>query len=75
MASAKDKMAKTVELRQDELLDHRAHGPRLGVAPRPGSTSRLLRHRDAAPAAAPTISVPEPRMLTVQPFDPGSIKS
>ena len=48
-------------------------GARVRGAPRPHH-GRLLRHADAAQAAWRRSTCPEPRMLTIQPFDPSSIK-
>jgi ribosome recycling factor len=72
MASAKEKMVKSVE-----------HAKTGFATVRTGRASAALLDRidvDYYGTATPlkqlsTISVPEPRMLTVQPFDPGSIKA
>src|SRR3954454_6362872 len=72
IASAKEKMAKSVE-----------HAKTGFATVRPGRASAALLDRvdvDYYGPATPlkqlsTISVPEPRMITVQPFDPGSIKA
>src|SRR6478672_786568 len=72
IASAKEKMAKSV--------DHAKAG---FATVRTGRASAALLDRidvEYYGTATPlkqlsTISVPEPRMLTVQPFDPGSIKA
>jgi len=72
IASAKDKMAKSVEHAKSEFSTVRT-----------GRASASLLDRidvDYYGTATPlkqlsTIGVPEPRMLTVQPFDPGSIKA
>ena len=72
IASAKEKMAKSVEHARTEFSTVRA-----------GRASASLLDRievDYYGTATPlrqlsTIGVPEPRMLTVQPFDPGSIKA
>jgi ribosome recycling factor len=72
IASAKDKMAKSVEHARTEFSTVRT-----------GRASASLLDRidvDYYGTATPlkqlsTIGVPEPRMLTVQPFDPGSIKA
>ena len=72
IASAKDKMAKSVEHARTEFSTVRT-----------GRASAALLDRidvDYYGTATPlrqlsTINVPEPRMLTVQPFDPTTIKS
>jgi len=71
IASAKDKMAKTIEHAKSEFSTVRT-----GRA-----TASLLDRVDVDYYGTPTplrqlstVSVPEPRMLTIQPFDPGSIK-
>ena len=72
IASAKDKMAKSVEHAKAEFTTVRT-----------GRASASLLDRidvDYYGTATPlkqlsTINVPEPRMITVQPFDPGSIKA
>src|SRR5437868_11002904 len=72
IATAKEKMAKSVE-----------HAKSGFATVRTGRASSSLLDRinvDYYGTATPlkqlsTISVPEPRMLTVQPFDPGSIKA
>ena len=72
IASAKDKMAKSVEHARTEFSTVRT-----------GRASAALLDRidvDYYGTATPlkqlsTINVPEPRMITVQPFDPGSIKA
>ena len=72
IASAKDKMAKSVEHAKTEFSTVRT-----------GRASASLLDRidvDYYGTATPlkqlsTINVPEPRMITVQPFDPGSIKA
>jgi len=72
IASAKEKMAKSVE-----------HAKTGFATVRTGRASAALLDRidvDYYGTATPlkqlsTISVPEPRMLVVQPFDPGSIKA
>jgi ribosome recycling factor len=72
IASAKEKMVKSVE-----------HAKTNFATVRTGRASASLLDRidvDYYGTATPlkqlaTISVPEPRMLTVQPFDPGSIKA
>ena len=72
MASAKEKMAKSVEHAKAEFSTVRT-----------GRASASLLDRidvDYYGTATPlrqlsTVNVPEPRMLTVQPFDPGSIKA
>ena len=72
IASAKDKMGKSVEHARTEFSTVRT-----GRA-----SSSLLDRIDVDYYGTPTplkqlstISVPEPRMITVQPFDPGSIKA
>ena len=72
IATAKEKMAKSVEHAKSEFSTVRT-----------GRASASLLDRvdvDYYGTATPlrqlsTVSVPEPRMLTVQPFDPGSIKA
>src|SRR6478672_1970381 len=72
IASAKDRMAKSVE-----------HARTNFSTVRTGRASAALLDRidvDYYGTSTPlkqlsTISVPEPRMITVQPFDPGSIKA
>src|SRR3954454_22765496 len=72
IASAKEKMATSVEHARTEFSTVRT-----------GRASSSLLDRvdvDYYGTATPlrqlsTISVPEPRMITVQPFDPGSIKA
>src|SRR4249920_2946272 len=72
MASAKEKMAKSVE-----------HAKAGFATVRTGRASASLLDRiDVDYYGTPTplrqlatINVPDPRMLTVQPFDPGSIKA
>ena len=72
IASAKEKMAKSVEHARTEFSTVRT-----------GRASASLLDRidvDYYGTATPlrqlsTVNVPEPRMLTVQPFDPGSIKA
>src|SRR5207344_3375710 len=72
IASAKDKMAKSVDHARTEFSTVRT-----------GRASAALLDRidvDYYGTATPlkqlsTINVPEPRMITVQPFDPGSIKA
>ncbi len=71
IASANDKMEKTVDHARTEFSTVRT-----------GRASAALLDRidvDYYGTATPlrqlsTVSVPEPRMLTIQPFDPGSIK-
>ena len=72
IATAKEKMVKSVEHAKSEFSTVRT-----------GRASSSLLDRidvDYYGTATPlkqlsTIGVPEPRMLTVQPFDPGSIKA
>ena len=72
IASAKEKMAKTIEHAKAEFSTVRT-----------GRASSSLLDRvdvDYYGTATPlkqlsTINIPEPRMITVQPFDPGSIKA
>jgi ribosome recycling factor len=71
LASAKEKMAKTIEHAKTEFSTVRT-----GRA-----SASLLDRVDVDYYGTPTplrqlstVSVPEPRMLTIQPFDPGSIK-
>ena len=54
-------------------VQHRPHRPRVRRAARP-RPDRLLRQPTPLKQLA-TINVPEPRMLTIQPFDPTSIKA
>ena len=72
IASAKDKMAKSVEHAKTEFSTVRTGRASAALLDRINvdyyGTPTPLRQLS-------TVSVPEPRMLTVQPFDPGSIKA
>ena len=72
IASAKDKMAKSVEHAKAEFSTVRTGRASASLLDRINvdyyGTPTPLRQLS-------TVSVPEPRMLTVQPFDPGSIKA
>ena len=56
-----------------QRAQHGAHRPRVRRAARPHQR-RLLRQPTPLNQLA-TINVPEPRMLTIQPFDPNSVKA
>jgi ribosome recycling factor len=71
IATAKDKMAKTIEHAKTEFSTVRTGRATASLLDRVNvdyyGTPTPLRQLS-------TVSVPEPRMLTIQPFDPGSIK-